>query len=57
MEKTKKNPVGRPKGEPTDRYTIRYNAAVISRLKKRYGKKLQTMMQEELERIDCKDAD
>jgi len=51
-----KNKGGRPKKEKTEVYGIRYKAAVIRKLKKRFPH-LQSIMQGTLQRLHDQDAD
>lgn len=53
----KSRPVGRPSGVKTTRYSVRYTEVIIVALRERYGKKLQAMLQKELQRIHDQDAD
>jgi len=43
---------GRPKGEPTTIYCVRHNAAIVKRVKRMYGKRLQKIMQNTITNLD-----
>lgn len=43
---------GRPKGEPTTIYCVRHNAAIVKRVKRMYGRRLQKIMQNTITNLD-----